>query len=148
MSNIAVLAGLIIKILFIGLPCCILYFFAKYRKSLKVAIPLGILFIITLLASLYFFKTGYDANKEASKKFLGYYRLEKLDGKDCEDCKVNLNSNNHYDIIVNDKTIGEGKWEVTLDGEGGGYYLILENGPKYMLFETDRNIAYIDRKSD
>ena len=85
---------------------------------------------------------------EASKKFWGDYKLEKLDRNNCDSCKVRLYDGYTYDILVKDKTVGHGKWHIETAIDIPGYFLKVDNGPNYVVWEHDRLIEYIDRTQD
>ena len=104
------------------------------------------LLVGSLIVAFCFFNSGNDSKRKESKKYLGYYKLDRLNGENCENCKLNLLEDNHYDIIVNNQIKGRGKWDLDFDGESAGYYLVLENGPHNMIFDTPREIGYINTK--
>ena len=118
------------------------------RHSLKKSIPAGFLFLVLTGFAVYVY---YNKNKneyEASKKFLGDYKLEKLDRKKCDSCKVRLYDGYTYDIIVHDKVVGQGKWHIETAIDIPGYFLKVDNGPTWVVWEHDRLIEYIDRTQD
>ena len=134
--------------LFFLLLFILLYNTIKQRHSFKKAIPTGLPFVIlTAIAMFVYYKV--NKNKfEASKAFLGDYKLEKLDNQICENCKIRLKNDFTYNIIKKDKIIGNGKWHLDTASDIPGYFLKLENGPTWVVWEEDRLIEYIDRTSE
>jgi len=115
------------------------------RRSLKKSIPAGILFLVLAGFAIYVYRNNNKNEYEASKKFLGDYKLEKLDRKKCDSCKVRLYDGYTYDIIVKDKIVGDGKWHIETAVDIPGYFLKVDNGPTSVVWEHDRVIDYIDR---
>ena len=76
---------------------------------------------------------------------MGDYKLLSLDRNDCDSCKVRLYETYRYDILVKDKIVGQGNWEIETAMDIPGYFLKLENGPKSVVWEKDRLIDEIDR---
>jgi hypothetical protein len=118
------------------------------RRSLKKSIPTGILFLILAGFAIYVYRNNNKNEYEASKKFLGDYKLEKLDRKKCDSCKVRLYDGYTYDILVKDKIVGHGKWHIESAIDIPGYFLKVENGPTWVVWEHDRLIEYIDRTQE
>ena len=103
-----------------------------------------------LLSSLIFCLTFFSCRtqawkEEASKKYLGIYKLEILDCKPCDNCEINLLPNYTYIILKNKKNVGKGKWDIGTAFDIPGDFLELENGPKNVIFNTSRQIEYITK---
>ena len=146
MSNLTVLMGLIIKGMTILLPLVLLYLIYRSRKSWKRLMFLVPALIALLFLVYNFYKSAGERKKQESVRYLGYYKLDRLNGENCDSCKLNLVKDQHYDIIVNNQIVGTGKWDLGFDGESAGFYLMLENGPTNMIFDTPREIQYIDTR--
>lgn len=145
MGNLAVLGGLIINCLVFGLPILflLLLLINKSRASRLFAL---LLFLLTTVNAIYFSVSSGDRKEAASKKYLGFYKLNRLDCEDCKSCRINVRSNYTYDIMQNEKVVGEGKWDLEINAETG-YFLTLENGPGYMIDESVREIEMISREN-
>jgi hypothetical protein len=144
MGNFTVLGGLIIKCLIVGLPFVFLLLFLRKKKSGLSTIFMLLFFLFTTVNAIHFFVSGNDKKIEISKKYLGFYKLNRLDNKKCENCKVDLHSDFKYNIIKDDKIIGNGKWDLEIDAETG-FYMKLDNKPGYMIYDTPREIETINR---
>jgi hypothetical protein len=131
-----------------GLILLLLIFTIKKRHSLKKSIPSGLLFLGLAILSFYIYYEIKQDEYKASKKFLGDYKLEILDRQKCENCKVTLKDGYTYDIFVNNKIVGHGKWHLETAIDIPGPFLKVENGPNYVIWERDRLIEYIDRTQD
>jgi hypothetical protein len=131
-----------------GLILLLLIFTIKKRHSLKKSIPSGLLFSGLAILSFYIYYEIKQDEYKASKKFLGDYKLEILDRQKCENCKVTLKDGYTYDIFVNNKIVGHGKWHLETAIDIPGPFLKVENGPNYVIWERDRLIEYIDRTQD
>jgi hypothetical protein len=129
----------------LGLILILLIYTIRKRHNLKKSIPSGLIFLGLAFISGYFYYGMKQDKYKASKKILGDYKLERLDRKECENCKVKLKDGYIYDIIVNDKVVGQGKWNIETAIDIPGYFLKLENGPLYVVWEHNRLIEYIDR---
>lgn len=132
----------------LGLILIILYYTVRKWRTPKKSIPSGLLFLGLAFITGYFYYGMKQDEYKASKKFLGYYKLEQLDRKKCENCKVELKDGYNYDIIVNDKVVGQGKWHLETAIDIPGPFLKIDNGPNYVIWETDRLIESIDRTSN
>ena len=125
----------------------LLYIIIKKKKRLIISVPLAILFLglITLTALAYrSCKSGED--REA-KKYLGDYKLVKLDGQDCQLCTVRLTGDYRYDILKDGKIVGHGKWWLETAIDIPGMFLQLEDGPKHVMWADSKTIDYIDRQN-
>lgn len=123
----------------------LLLYTIKRRRSLKKSIPSGLFFIVLTSFAIYGYFNGKNVEYEASKKFLGDYKLERLDGKVCDGCKVRLNDGYSYDIIVKNNKVGRGNWHIETAIDIPGYFLKIDDGPTSVVWEHDRLIEYIDR---
>lgn len=143
----AMMLGYLLKISFF----CFLIFLLTYtiwkliNHSYKKAVFTGILFIIFFSFTILLTYSAYKNKQNISKSFLGYYTLNHLDGEVCENCKIKLNVDYTYDIIVEGKIVGNGKWNIGTAIDIPGWFLEIENGPCYVIWERDRLIEYIDR---
>lgn len=117
----------------------------KKRHSFRKSAPLGILFILLTCLAIYVYYKNNNAEYEASKAFLGDYKLIKLDGSKCTGCIVRLYDGYTYDIFQNGNKLGQGKWHIETASDIPGYFLKVENGPTWVVWEHDRLIEYIDR---
>jgi hypothetical protein len=136
------LAGWLVSLLLI-----LIYTIRKWHLP-KISIPAGLLFLSFLFISCYFYYGRKQDEYKASKKFLGYYKLELLDRKKCEDCKVKLKDGYTYDIIKSGKIVGQGEWHLETAIDIPGPFLKIDNGPTSVIWENDRYIDYIDRTPD
>jgi 4-amino-4-deoxy-L-arabinose transferase-like glycosyltransferase len=138
----------LLLIAFFGFLIFLLFYTIRKRYSLKKSIPTGVLFLVLITITVY---AHYRINRnkyEASKNFLGDYKLENLDGKECKNCKVRLKDGYTYDIIANDEVVGHGKWDIGTAIDIPGPFLKVQNGPHYVMWESDRLIDYIDRRQN
>ena len=135
----------LILLMFFGFLAFLLFYTIAKRSILRKSTPTGSLFLILSGFALFGYINYLNKKKEASQKFLGDYKLDNLDKKDCNNCKVSLKNNFIYDIIVNGKIMGHGKWSIESATDIPGYFLEIENGPHYVIWESDRKIEYIDR---
>ncbi len=83
--------------------------------------------------------------KDASKKYLGIYKLEKLDCIECDNCEINLLSDYTYDILKDGRLVRKGKWDIGIAIDLPGDFLELENGPTYVIFNEPRQIEHITK---
>lgn len=144
MGNFTVLGGLTIKCLIVGLPLIFLLFLYRKKKSRLSTIFILLFFLLTTANAIYFFVNAHETKIEVSKKYLGFYKFNRLDCKECKNCKINLLSDFKYDIIKDEKIIGNGKWDIKINPETG-FYMELDIKPSFMIFETPREIQTIDR---
>jgi len=133
---------------FYGFLALLLYYIISRRRNLDKSIPAGILFLFLSSVAVYNIYKNNRAEYEASKKFLGDYKLEKLDRKICDSCKVRLYDGYTYDILVKEKIVGNGFWHIETAIDIPGYFLKLENGPNWVVWESDRLISFIDRTQE
>lgn len=117
----------------------------KNRHSFRKSARFGILFLLLTSLAIYVYYKNNNAEYEASKTFLGDYKLNKLDRNNCDSCIVRLYKSYTYDIIKNGNKLGEGKWHIETASDIPGYFLKVENGPNWVVWEHDRLIEYIDR---
>ncbi len=143
MGNFTVLGGLIIKCLVIGLPFVSLLLLLRKKKSRLSTIFILLFFLLTTANAIYFFVSAHDTKIEVSKKYLGFYKLNRLDCKECENCIVDLHPDFKYVIIKDGKIIGNGKWDLEINPETG-FYMELDN-KSGMHYDTPREIETIDR---
>ena len=144
MGNFTVLGGLIIKCLVVGLPLLFLLLLLRKKQSRLSKIFILFFFLLTTANAIYFFISANERKIEVSKRYLGFYKLNRLDCKECENCKVDLHSDFKYDIIKDEKIIGNGKWDLEINPETG-FYMELDNKTGYMIYDTPREIETIDR---
>ena len=120
-------------------------FTIKKRRALKISIPTGFLFtLITYFTVTTYFNIQKQKTDE-TKKFLGDYKLLRLDRDDCESCKVRLYDTYRYDILVKDKVVGHGNWDIETAIDIPGVFLKIENGSRGVIWEKDRVVDQIDR---
>jgi hypothetical protein len=81
-----------------------------------------------------------------STKFLGDYKLLKLNNSDCDNCMVRLNENYRYEILNENKIVGKGKWDIQTAFDIPNYFLVIDNGPNNVIPEHERLIEYITNK--
>lgn len=119
----------------------------EYRYNAK---PLNVArnFMKTLIASIIICFIIFSCRtpgwkKEASKKYLGMYKLETLDCKQCDSCEINLLSDYTYNIVKDGRFVRKGKWDIGTAFDIPGDFLELENGPTNVIFNTPRQIEYI-----
>jgi len=144
MGNFTVLGGLVIKCFVVGLPFVFLLLLLRKKKS-RLSTTFSLLFfLLTTANAIRFFVSSHDRKIEVSKKYLGLYKLNRLDCNECDNCKIDLHSDFKYDIIKDGKIIGNGKWDLEINPETG-FYMELDNKPGYMIYETPREIETIDR---
>ena len=139
---------LIFFCIIVGLPIFFLILLILLRKLKYRWIP-GIILVFFVLTSgyaIHYFILDHEYKIECTKKYLGFYKLDRLDCEDCKDCKVDLLPDYKYEILQNNKVVGKGEWDLDYDPESG-YFLKIENGPGGIIHETPREIEYIDRKN-
>src|SRR4051812_1404973 len=78
----------------------------------KVSVPSGLMFLALTTFTIYIYYEMTQRENKASNKYLGDYKLEMLDGQVCDNCKVRLKDGYTYDIVVDDKVVGQGKWHL------------------------------------
>ncbi len=115
------------------------------RSSLKKSIPSLLLFIVLTSFATYIYYFNRRNEYELSKKFLGDYKLKMLDRKKCDSCKVRLYEGYTYDIIVKNKIVGHGNWNIETAIDIPGYFLKIDKCPNSVIWEHDRIIEYLDR---
>jgi len=103
MAGPAIALEYLILFLFFGFLIFLLFYSIATRHILRKSIPAGSLFLILSGLALFGYINYLNEKKEASQKFLGDYKLNNLDKKDCNNCKVSLKGDFIYDIIVNEK---------------------------------------------
>gem|GEM_PF-4819159 len=145
MGNFTVLGAVVVKAFVIAFPILFLLLLLKKRKNKVSLVIIVSLFLLTTINAVHFFIAGEKEKNEFAKKYLGVYKLNKLDCRECDNCKVDLNADCHYDIIQNGKIIGNGEWNIEINPETG-YFLKIENGPSYINHEPAGQIDYISRK--
>lgn len=144
MGNFTVLGGLLIKCLVLGLPLVFLLLLWKMNKSRLSTILILLFFLLTTANAIHFFVSAYNSKIEASKTFIGFYKLNRLDCEECENCKVDLQSDFKYNIIKDGKIVGNGEWDLEVSPETG-FYMQLDNKTGHMIYNTPREIETIDR---
>lgn len=125
----------------------LLYIIRKKRKQLLISVPLSVLFLGLVTWAALIYRNNKSVEDQAAKKYLGDYKLNMLDGKNCQHCIVRLTSNYRYDIFKDGKIVGHGKWWLGSAIDIPGMFLQVEDGPKYVIWATDRTIDYIDREN-
>jgi energy-coupling factor transporter transmembrane protein EcfT len=148
MTGPALAIQFILLITWFGLILLLFIYTIIKRRSLKRSIPSGLLFLILVFLSGYIYYEKKQSENKAAKKFWGYYKLEMLDRKKCENCKVRLRDGYRYEILVNNKVVGKGKWHLETAIDIPGPFLKVDFGPNYVVWEHDRLIEYIDRTQD
>jgi len=138
---VPVVIGLLILFLFV------LYIIFKKRRRLLISIPLTVVLFGLLIFGTFTYKSCKSEEEKEAKKFLGDYKLERLDGQDCRHCSVRLTKNYKYEILRNGSVVGQGKWWLETAFDIPGPYLRIENGPKSVIWEDERTISYIDRQN-
>jgi hypothetical protein len=106
-------------------------------------------FLVLAIVNLIYQNRSYESGKEqAIKRFVGLYKLHKLDGENCENCKLNIHSNYNFDIIMGNEIIGTGKWHLDIDYEEVGLYLVIEGGPSGVasIDEIKREIEFLNQQ--
>ncbi len=142
MGNFTVAGGLFIKVIVIGLPVLLLLLLFKNRPNKFSAILLSVLLLLTVTIGLFFFLVGAKERNKLSNKFVGFYKLNKLNCEECINCRIELHEDYRYEIIQNSKIVGDGEWSIEMNPETG-YFLKIENGPSYINHEPDGQIENI-----
>ena len=145
MAGPALALKYLVIFVFFGFTVLLLLYAIVRRKNLSKAVPAFLLFLILTAIATYIYYQNETSELEASKKFLGDYKLERLDRKTCDNCKVRLYDGFKYDIIVQGKIVGHGKWHIESAIDIPGYFLKVENGPNWVVWEHNRLIEFIDR---
>jgi hypothetical protein len=143
MAGPALGLGLIFLIGYFGFVLLLLLSTILNWHKPKVSIPSGLLFLGLTVLTIYIYYDMTQREYKASKKYLGDYKLETLDGQDCDNCKVRLNDGYTYDIVVKDKVVEQGKWHLETAIDVPGYTLKINNG--YM---TSGRVIFINRTQD
>ena len=131
----------------VGLPIIFLILLILLRKLKYRWIP-GIILVFFVLTSgyaTYYFLSIQKYKNETKEKYLGFYKLDKLDCYECKDCKVELLPDYSYNIYKDNKVVGKGTWELVWDPESG-YFMRIENGGGSIVPDTPKEIEYINRK--
>lgn len=105
------------------------------------------LFLLASVSAFLFFESENNIKIKESKRFLGYYKLDRFNCNECNDCKLLLEDNFQYYIIKDHEKAGSGKWDLAFDREEAGYYLSFDNNSKEIIDETKREVQSLD-KSD
>ena len=145
MAGPALALGYLLLFAFFAFLICLLVYSIVRRHTLEKSIPAALLFFVLTGITIFVYYNKNRNEYEASKKFWGYYKLEELDRKNCDNCKVRLYDGYTYDILVDDKVVGHGKWHIETAIDIPGYFLKIDNGPNWVVWEHDRLIEYIDR---
>ena len=148
MAGPALALGYLLLFAFFAFLFFLLLYCIIRRRSLKKSIPAGLLFLGLTTFAVYVYYNKNRHEYESSKKFWGDYKLEKLDRKKCDSCKVRLYDGYTYAILVQDKIVGHGKWHIETAIDIPGYFLKVDNGPTWVVWEHERLIEYIDRTQD
>ena len=142
------LVSYLFEFIIVGILICLVIFLVfiiiKKRKSLKISLFCSFLLIAFVILCFKFHQNGKEVDQERERAFLGNYRLEEFDGKNCANCLVKVYADHHYDIIRQNKIIGDGKWTLDSAPDIPGYFIKIENGPD-VLFSDNRDIDYIDQ---
>ncbi|MBC9931019.1 hypothetical protein [Chitinophaga qingshengii] len=146
MAGPVLLMQAILLLGFILFLLLLLYVILTKRKQLQVSLPLTVLFLALITPAVLFYRSCKTGEEKAAKKFLGDYKLEKLDGEVCEHCLIRLTIDYQYKILKNDEVIGQGKWWLESAPDIPGLFLRLENGPGYVIWPDDRIIHAMDRR--
>ncbi|MBU2019501.1 MAG: hypothetical protein KJ941_07640 [Bacteroidetes bacterium] len=97
--------------------------------------------LITILHSC-----GFVPSEEEERLFIKQYDLLKLDGDTCLNCIVDVKEDHIYKILKDGEEVGDGKWDLSHPIDIPGFVLELENGPGWMVYDSDTEIDYIDRR--
>jgi hypothetical protein len=138
----------LIYLAYFGIIFLLFFLTINKRQNLKIAIPSGIMFSTLVLYGIHIYKKNQENLRKASIEFLGYYQLNMLDGKSCQNCKVRLLNDYTYKIIVQNKIKGHGKWNLGSTPDIPNYFLEIENGPNHVITESERLIEFINRKKE
>lgn len=148
MSSVGILIWLMLKIIFCGLLLILFIAIIKKKSLGKKILPYVVAFLVLATFGLYVYFGIVTRRNDAARAFIKEYKLNRLDGKVCTNCKVRVNEKHHYDIIENDQIIGNGNWHMEYENDAGFYFLRLENGPNYVIGQRDSIIEYIDRTTN
>ncbi len=136
----------LIYIAYFGIIVLLFIITIKKRRNLKISIPTGIVFSTLAFYGIHIYKKTQENLHKASIEFLGDYQLNMLDGKLCQECKVRLQKDYTYEIIVQNKIMGHGNWNLGSAPDIPEYFLEIENGPNYVITEHERVIEFLYRK--
>ncbi len=144
MAGPALALGYLLILCFFTFLLFLLIYIIVYIHNRKRSIPAGILFLVLTGISLLIYFNNKYVEEEDSKKFLGAYKLERLDGKECINCKVTINDGYTYHIFANGKLVGNGRWQRETAIDIPGSFIKIENGPG-IIWEHERLIKFIIR---
>jgi len=147
MAGPALAIQIFIEIAYVIFTLLLLIFAIINRRALKWSIPAALFFLLLSFLAVYAYVKMNNAEYRASQKFLGDYRLNRLDRKKCDGCFVRLYDGYTYEIFSNGKVAGHGKWHLETAIDIPGYFLKIENGPTNVVWGEERVIDYIDRSS-
>lgn len=148
MAGPALAIEALLLMLFFAIIITLLIVTIRKRRSLRVSIPTGLLFLCLVSFSGHIYLRKLEYKRKASEVFVHDYTLLNLDGQKCDDCIVRLNKGYTYDIIINGKIIGNGDWDIETAIDIPSYFLRIENGPTYCIWDTDSIIQGISRIKD
>jgi|688.fasta_scaffold638881_1 hypothetical protein len=135
----------ILIIIYVFIAVILFWLTIVKRKKLFISIPTGFVFLLMTFFAFKVYTNNRNGRLAEAKKFLGDYKLNQLDREKCENCKVRLYENFHYDILKENKVVGQGNWNIETAVDIPGYFLKIENGPNYVIWESERLIESIDR---
>jgi 4-amino-4-deoxy-L-arabinose transferase-like glycosyltransferase len=148
MAGPALALGYLLFFFLFSFSLFLLVYCIKRRRTLKKSLPAGFLFLVLTVVAIYIYYNSRSNEYNASRKFLGDYKLERLDGRKCDSCLVRLYEGYTYSILVQDKIVGQGEWQIESAIDIPGYFLRIDNGPTSVIWEQDRLIEYIDRTTN
>ncbi|SDK45344.1 hypothetical protein SAMN05421823_102769 [Catalinimonas alkaloidigena] len=95
---------------------------------------------IALIPITLFSYIQYINQRNAELEYVGVYYLTEY--PNCDTCVLNLNSDNAYTVIFDDRTLEQGKWKYS----SGGDYWIVDIGKNGQL--GSGKYKYNDRKNN
>lgn len=113
---------------------------ARLMREKKSTVREFVYLTIALIPITLFSYIQYINQRNAELEYVGVYYLTEY--PNCDTCVLNLNSDNAYTVIFDDRTLEQGKWKYS----SGGDYWIVDIGKNGQL--GSGKYKYNDRKNN
>ncbi len=131
---------LIIWIIYGILSLPLILIITQLIRKKKVSIK-GLVYLVIALMPLFLFGYNmYIKQRKVELKYVGVYYL--TDYPNCDSCVLNLDKNNLYTVVFNERTLEQGRWKYS----SGGDYWIVDIGERGQL--GSGKYKYDDRENN